>query len=149
MNAGSVADPGLDTAFLAAWTAPAQVRMQLSLRLASWGMSRITEDVALIASELVTNAVRHAGEGEVRVRFTREAHGVLLEVWDACDRRPVVRREPGTPSAERPLDAAGPDPGDDDGMGGRGLLIVERLAVECGVVPTDPRGKWVWARCAV
>ncbi|MEU8308805.1 ATP-binding protein [Actinomadura sp. NPDC048955] len=147
MSARAVADHGLDTAFLAAWTAPAQVRMQLSLRLASWGMAGITGDVALIASELVTNAVRHAGDGEIRVRFTREARGVLLEVWDACDRRPVCRRP--APSADAPPRTPAPDPGYDYGMGGRGLLIVEELAAQCGVVPTEPRGKWVWARVAL
>ncbi|MEV0668448.1 ATP-binding protein [Actinomadura luteofluorescens] len=149
MSARAVADHGLDTAFLAAWTAPAQVRMQLSLRLASWGMAAIAEDVELIASELVTNAVRHAGDGEIRVRFTREARGVLLEVWDACDRRPVRRRPPGSTAAEHPLEVAAPEPYHDDGMGGRGLLIVEELAAQCGVVPTGPRGKWVWARVAL
>lgn len=147
MTARAVADRGMDTAFLAAWTAPAQVRTRLSLRLASWGMAGIVEDVALIASELVTNAVLHAGEGEIRVRFTREADGVLLEVWDACDRRPVRRRAPRATAAGGPPEAAAPDP--DDGTGGRGLLIVEALAAQCGVVPTGPRGKWVWARIAV
>ncbi|GGQ16231.1 anti-sigma regulatory factor (Ser/Thr protein kinase) [Actinomadura coerulea] len=97
----------------------------------------------------VTNAVLHAGEGEIRVRFTREADGVLLEVWDACDRRPVRRPPPAATAAGGPPEAAAPGPGDDDGMGGRGLMIVDALAAQCGVVPTVPRGKWVWARIAV
>ncbi|MEU9843712.1 hypothetical protein AB0C69_31390 [Actinomadura sp. NPDC048032] len=49
----------------------------------------------------------------------------------------------------RPAADPAPDPGYDYGMGGRGLLIVEELAAQCGVVPTEPRGKWVWARIAL
>lgn len=39
-----------------------------------------------------------------------------------------------------------PDAGHEEGMGGRGLGIVEALAAKCGVKETLPVGKWVWAR---
>ncbi|MFA1546662.1 ATP-binding protein [Actinomadura chokoriensis] len=121
----------LELTFLAARTAPGQVRMQVELRLASWGLSALRDDVTLIASELVTNAVEYApSEREIRVRFTRERRGVLLEVWDSSDAMPMRRS-------------------DEEGIGGRGLPIVEALAAECGVHPTEPHGKWVWARCQV
>ncbi|MGW5415483.1 ATP-binding protein [Actinomadura geliboluensis] len=118
-----------DMEFLAARTAVGQVRTLVGLRLASWGLSGSCDDVKLIASELVTNAVVHPeGEGGlIRVRFRREACGVLLEVWDSSDSMPV-RKE------------------DAEGLGGRGLAIVEAVAAECGVWPTEPHGKWVWAR---
>lgn len=119
----------LDVEFLAAGTAPGQVRTLVGLRLASWGLSRLRDDVTVIASELVTNAVVHGPEGgPIRVRFTREARGVLLEVWDSADSMPMRK-------------------GDVEGLDGRGLPIVEALASECGVWPTEPQGKWVWARC--
>ncbi|MFB4304540.1 ATP-binding protein [Actinomadura sp. GTD37] len=131
---GCVSTAGaFDVEFLAARTAVGQVRTLVGLRLASWGLSRSCDDVKLIASELVTNAVVHPDEGEggqIRVRFTREACGVLLEVWDSSDSMPV-RKE----------DAEGP--------GGRGLAIVEAMASECGVWRTEPHGKWVWARYRV
>lgn len=41
------------------------------------------------------------------------------------------------------------EPGHVAGMGGRGLVIVQALASECGVTATRPSGKWVWARCAI
>ncbi|MEU8801127.1 ATP-binding protein [Spirillospora sp. NPDC048819] len=119
----------LDVGFLAARTAPGQVRTLVELRLASWGLAVLRDDVTLIASELVTNAVQHApSEREIRVRFTREARGVLLEVWDSCDGMPVRKH-------------------DTEGLSGRGLPIVEMLAAECGAYRTEPHGKWVWARC--
>lgn len=118
-----------DTEFLAARTAPGQVRTLVELRLASWGLAGLRDDVTLIASELVTNAIEHGpSDQRIRVRFTREAHGVLLEVWDFSDAMPVRKQ-------------------DAEGIGGRGLPIVETLASECGVHPTKPHGKWVWARC--
>lgn len=119
----------LELSFLAARTAPGQVRTHVELHLAEWGLSRLCDDLTVIASELVTNAVVHGPEGgQIRVRFTREARGVLLEVWDSSDSMPVRK-------------------GDPEGLGGRGLPVVETLAAECGVWPTEPQGKWVWARC--
>lgn len=118
----------LELSFLAARTAAGQVRTLVGLRLAAWGLSKFTDDMTLIASELVTNAIQHAPEeGEIRVRLSRETCGVLLEVWDSSDAMPVRRQE-------------------EEGLGGRGLPIVEALAAECGAYRTEPHGKWVWAR---
>ncbi|TDB83620.1 ATP-binding protein [Actinomadura sp. KC216] len=99
----------------------------VELRLASWGLAVLRDDATLVASELVTNAIRYASEREIRVRFAREGRGVLLEVWDPSDLMPVRKQ-------------------DAEGLCGRGLPIVEALAFGCGVCPTEPCGKWVWAR---
>ncbi|WP_207394257.1 ATP-binding protein, partial [Actinomadura formosensis] len=146
MGGGVSADAvgGLDVTFLAARTAPGQVRALVELRLAAWGLAGLRDEVTLIASELVTNAVRHTPEREIRVRFTREVRGVLLAVWDSCDALPV--RKPAS-SAASP-DAAALEAGHMEETGGRGLPIVEALASACGVSPTVPHGKWVWARVA-
>ncbi len=146
MGGGVSADAvgGLDVTFLAARTAPGQVRAQVELRLAAWGLAGLRDEVTLIASELVTNAVRHTPDRKIRVRFTREARGVLLAVWDSCDALPV--RKPAS-SAASP-DAAALEAGHMEETGGRGLPIVEALASACGVSPTVPHGKWVWARVA-
>lgn len=117
----------LDVRFLAARTAPAQVRTLVGLRLDAWGLAAVCDDAKLIASELVTNAVLHTSEQEIRARLTREARGVLLEVWDSSDVLPAPRE-------------------DVEGLGGRGLPLVAALASECGASRTAPYGKWVWAR---
>jgi CheY-like chemotaxis protein len=80
--------------------------------------------VTLLVSELVTNANIHAGGGaRVVVRLSRR--GVRVDVADDDPRLPA-RRVP-----------------DDTGPGGRGLLIVERVASRWGVDPA-PSGKSVW-----
>ncbi|MFC4053528.1 ATP-binding protein [Actinomadura syzygii] len=101
--------------------------MLVELRLDAWGLAVLRDDVKLIASELVTNAVLHTPEREIRARLTREACGVWLGVWDSSDVMPV-RRDDG------------------DGLGGRGLPLVAALASECGAFRALPYGKWVWAR---
>lgn len=120
--------------------------MLVELRLAAWELAGLRDDVTLIASELVTNAIRHTPERRVRVGFTREPRGVLLEVWDSSDAAPVRKQ---VASGIATPDAAALEAGHEEGMGGRGLPIVEALAFKCGVSPTRPHGKWVWARVLV
>lgn len=139
----------LDMTCLAAWTVAGQVRMSVECRLAVWGLSHLASDVALVAGELVANAVRSTPEREIRVRFAREDGAVLLGVWDGGEAMPVV-----APVKELALEDVVPDPqaldeGDDDGTGGWGLPIVQALSAECGVRRTAPAGKWVWARLNV
>lgn len=147
-SAGVVSAGTLDMTCLAALTVPGQVRALVELRLAEWGLAGVGDDVTLIASELVTNAVRCAPEREIRVRFTRELGAVLLAVWDSSDVRPVRKRVPGAADEHAAPDAEALNPGHDDGTGGHGLPIVEALSEKCGVTPTRPHGKWVWSRYA-
>ena len=135
---------GLDVRIPAAQTAPGQVRTLVESRLVSWGLVVLRDDVTLIASELVTNAIRHTSGPEIRVRFTREARGVLLEVWDSSDVPPIPKR-----TAENLAGDIAPDTEAlecEDGSGGRGLPIVGLLSSEYGVKATNPAGKWVWSR---
>ncbi|WP_165959212.1 ATP-binding protein [Actinomadura sp. KC345] len=135
--------------FRAVRTVPGQVRGLVTSRLAAWGVAGISDDVELIASELVTNAVEHAPGGEeIRVRLTREPDAVLLGVWDSSDVRPVRKLFLGSTGAEAAPDAAALDTGHDAFTRGRGLPIVEALSESWGVAPTAPHGKWVWAKCA-
>lgn len=78
-------------------------------------------DLALVASELVTNGVRHAGLGAGEVVRLR------LAVDDRCLRLEVADAGPGFAPARHP---AAPPPGTE---GGRGLMIVDRLADRWGV----------------
>jgi signal transduction histidine kinase/DNA-binding NarL/FixJ family response regulator len=87
----------------------------------------VIEDVVLLGSELVTNAIIH-GHPPVELRIRGTASQVILEVFDAATFYP--RRMRPLQSEEH----------------GRGLGIVEVLAREWGTRMTD-NGKAVW--CAV
>jgi anti-sigma regulatory factor (Ser/Thr protein kinase) len=91
----------------------------------------LLEDAQLLASELVTNSVRHARVGPggwIGLRARPTLRGARLEV---CD--------PGPGFAAPP-----PLPGSDDRFGGRGLPIVDMLADRWGAGRT-PGGRWeVW-----
>ncbi|MEV5931593.1 ATP-binding protein [Streptomyces sp. NPDC052079] len=87
-------------------------------------------DVQLCASELVTNVIQHLGEGvPVTIRVSRDDGGrTRLEVTDPDPRvLPVLHAA---------VDA--------DAESGRGLALVEALALRWGVVHSHPGGKTVW-----
>jgi anti-sigma regulatory factor (Ser/Thr protein kinase) len=135
----------VDISCLADRTVPGMVRTVVGLRLSEWGLERVAESVLLIVAELVTNAVRVAGEREIRIRCVREARGVLVAVWDSAEERPVTR--PAMRPGDFGPDARALDDGYDDGTGGWGLPLVRALASGCGVAEGET-GKWVWARVA-
>ncbi|MCZ4120998.1 ATP-binding protein [Streptomyces sp. H39-S7] len=81
--------------------------------------------VALVVSELVTNALRHAG-GTVGLTLVSGARQLRIIVSDGSPQWPVLR----TP---HPAEA-----------GGRGMHIVARLTRAWGV-EESPEGKHVWA----
>ncbi len=85
----------------------------------------VVEDVLLLVSELVTNAVVHAGSPAV-VRLDADLERIKVAVADKdADKRPSVREpDPTSPS-------------------GRGVLLVDRLAARWGVEP-QCSGKLVW-----
>jgi len=80
-----------------------------------------------MTSELVTNAVRY-GRGSIILTISATAHLLHVEVGD------------DNPSAPR----SGMAP-TDDGLGGRGLVIVAALSTDWGSRPApDGLGKSVW-----
>jgi anti-sigma regulatory factor (Ser/Thr protein kinase) len=96
---------------------------------AAWGLESIRDDLALVITELVANAVRHAGT-DIEICVQPIEGGVRLEVRDKST-RPL-----------RPRAALSSD------EGGRGLLLVDALATRYGV-QGEPDGKRVWAELAV
>ncbi|MEA2168227.1 MAG: hypothetical protein QOF76_1527, partial [Solirubrobacteraceae bacterium] len=85
------------------------------------------EDVKLLVSELVTNAVRHPNSGdriELEVALQRTNVRVVVSDPGRGFRKPSVKAPP------------------DDQPGGRGLLIVERLASRWGVSPGRTTRVW-------
>jgi anti-sigma regulatory factor (Ser/Thr protein kinase) len=144
-GAGATTVRVLDAAFSAVPAAVGEVRSEVKLLLAELGLSGISDDVVLIASELFTNATQYGSGREIRVRLTREPHAVVLAVWDSSDARPVRKRA----ASDAAPDAEALTAGHAAGTGGRGLPIVAAISEECGVTPTEPNGKWVWARYAI
>jgi len=110
----------------------AAVRAGLSADLAGHGLpAEVRNDAALVATELITNAIRHGRPlptDELVVEWSTEGEGVLIRVTDG-----------GGPSHPRLMNS-GPDD-----TSGRGLAIVNSLASSWGV-DLDPDRVTVWAK---
>ncbi|MFE0510003.1 SpoIIE family protein phosphatase [Streptomyces sp. NPDC058964] len=98
--------------------------------LQGWGFADIVDDAVVLTSELVTNAVVHAGT-HADVLCLRSEDGVRIEVADRY------------PEREVPLQGAAVNMGSPDREGGRGLQLCAALAGRWGVEYT-PTHKNVW-----
>jgi GAF domain-containing protein/anti-sigma regulatory factor (Ser/Thr protein kinase) len=98
-------------------------------RLRSWELTEMSDALQLVVSEIVTNALIHAGS-DVDVRLRAYPDHVRLEVRD-CDSNPPV-----------PSPVALTGEGNAEAEHGRGLLIVEALASTWSTHPNG-RGKTV------
>lgn len=105
--------------------APRVARELAARACATWELDSSAIPAEIIASELVTNAVRHAGT-VIDFRITRLDHQLRMSVHDR---------------AAEPARVQDPAESDDHG---RGLLIVESVATGWGNVAV-PDGKVVWA----
>ncbi|MGW3041981.1 ATP-binding protein [Kitasatospora sp. NPDC001159] len=85
----------------------------------------VVADAVLLVSELVGNALRHAGEPGALL-LVRCPGRVRIEVSDSSPRPPLPRRPHGP-----------------DGGGGFGLFLLDRIALRWGWRPLGP-GKTVW-----
>lgn len=128
-----VQDPDRQVAHRRLGTEPGAPRVARNLvgeHLLAWGVSgRVVDEVTLVTSELVTNAVLH-GTPPIELRLQRTDQEIVVEVRDASVAAPRRRR-------------AGPE---DDG--GRGLAIVEAVADRWGSRSISA-GKVVWAARAL
>ncbi|MFF0464405.1 SpoIIE family protein phosphatase [Streptomyces mexicanus] len=98
--------------------------------LQGWGFGDIVDDAVVLTSELVTNAVVHAGTA-ADVLCLRCDDGVRIEVSDRY------------PEREVPVQSAPVSMGSPDREGGRGLQLCAALAGRWGVEYT-PTHKTVW-----
>ncbi|MGW1983790.1 SpoIIE family protein phosphatase [Streptomyces collinus] len=98
--------------------------------LQGWGFADVVDDAVVLTSELVTNAVVHAGT-HAEVLCLRTEDGVRVEVSDRYPEREVPVQ--GSPAAM----------GSPDREGGRGLQLCAALAARWGVDYT-PTHKNVW-----
>jgi anti-sigma regulatory factor (Ser/Thr protein kinase) len=112
-------------------------RLLAAHQLTEWGRPRGTEahDTAvLVVAELAANAVLHG-----RVPGRDFALALSFEEGRGVVRTEVTDTHPALPARMAP----GPD---EDG--GRGLLLVDALAVDWGARDRLGPGKTVWAECA-
>ncbi len=103
--------------------------------LQGWGFADIVDDAVVLTSELVTNAVVHAGTS-ADVLCLRSDDGVRIEVADRY------------PEREIPLQGSAVNMGSPDREGGRGLQLCAALAGRWGVEYT-PTHKQVWFQIAL
>jgi anti-sigma regulatory factor (Ser/Thr protein kinase) len=90
----------------------------------------LLDDLSLLVTELVTNAVRHGGataDGAIQIEIQRRADCIRVDVVD-----------PGTD-----FDPPPPGSNGNSGGGGWGLVLVDRISARWGVDPV-PSGKCVW-----
>jgi hypothetical protein len=113
-------------------TSPAVARSLVQYACGSWRLDRMADRARLIVSELVSNAVVHAGT-ELDVTVVLRGDLLFLQVRDRSVRLP---RSPApgmvSPRAEH----------------GRGLHLVDSLATSWGS-SAGPHGKTVWATIRV
>ncbi len=109
-------------------TAARQARRFVVDTLEDWQLASVVERAELLVSELVSNAVRHAGSGS-RVELVEGPSFVRIEVADRGSGGAVVR----TPRF--------------DEIGGRGLLLVQAMADRWGA-SHNGREHVVWCEVA-
>lgn len=101
--------------------------------LLGWHLDAIVDEAMIIASELVTNAIRHgmaidsSAPGQVELSWQCQGDRVVCTVTDGSPRPPVLE------SADVTADS------------GRGLQIVQALAAAWGWMMLSSAQKAVWA----
>jgi anti-anti-sigma regulatory factor len=106
------------------------VRRVVAQACDAWGISRLTPLVELVATEVVTNAIEHAGTA-CDVTLALRGQYLQLAVRDGS---PFPPRRAGSDGIAAP--------------GGRGLVVVDGLTSGWGWTPLED-GKLVWALIAL
>jgi anti-sigma regulatory factor (Ser/Thr protein kinase) len=94
----------------------------------AWSSDNLLDDLLIVVSELVSNAVIHA-RTRLRLVIRYDGRRVLTEVFDGDPQLPVPTGQPGD-------------------VGGRGLFLVDRLSHRWGSEAVG-LGKRVWAELAM
>ncbi|MFF7216688.1 ATP-binding protein [Streptomyces sp. NPDC008238] len=113
--------------------APAQARRILAATLDAWDLGYLLDTAGIVLTELVSNAVRHAGGRRVGVTLSRRLTLVHMSVRDGSRTPPclvLTGRVPDTTGSTR------------------GLQVVSALTYRWGT-ELLPGGKRVWAEIAV
>jgi anti-anti-sigma factor len=128
IEAGTAGPPALVDQLLPIAGTARHARNMATEACTRWSLPELIGPAALVASELVTNAIEHAGT-MMTLRISRRPRYVHLAVKDGSVREPALTR---------PVEAV---------SGGRGLLLVDSVAVHWGWLPCRD-GKVVWAALA-
>ncbi|MGA5700011.1 SpoIIE family protein phosphatase [Peterkaempfera bronchialis] len=114
----------------------ADARRDLRRQLTAWGLPSLARDAELLAAELMSNAVLHAG-GDVELNARLDGDVLRVEVLDSSRHRPRLMPEGGGLDGED---------GVEDGrvpVSGRGVRLVDAYAERWGWEPLGDR-KAVW-----
>ncbi len=106
--------------------AATQARRHVRQKLVAWELDDLVDPVVLLTSEVVTNALLHAGT-VITVAVRREGTGVRVEVGDGSGVQPVQRRRSATATT------------------GRGVQLLESVSDGWGSTAVGV-GKLVWFR---
>ncbi len=106
--------------------AATQARRHVRQRLIAWQLDDLVDPVVLLTSEVVTNALLHAGT-VITVAVRRDGQGVRVEVGDGSGVQPVQRRRSTTATT------------------GRGVQLLESVSDGWGSTAVG-EGKLVWFR---
>jgi hypothetical protein len=107
--------------------APSVARGLVAAACSAWSLPSLLYPAKLVVSELVLNAVEHAGT-ETEVTISRRGTGIHIAVADLDPRLPDMPARPRAPTDQRHT----------------GLSAVRSVATIAGTMPT-PHGKVVWA----
>ena len=123
-----------ETTSLVAFTLPGtpysvqMARFYVRAALGYHDLGDYAEDVEMVTSELVSNAIAHASAQAINLELIRlEGFGEVVVVVTDSSPRPPVKLDPA-----------------EDAQHGRGLHVVEALSARWGWTPQDP-GKAVFA----
>ncbi|MEU6732780.1 ATP-binding protein [Streptomyces physcomitrii] len=114
---------GFDVSFPSLESRVADARRLAESYLRLWDLSPLVDEVVLVVSELVTNAVRYGNGRPVELRVYVSDGALVIEVRDGSP----------LPARLRLVD--------EEAESGRGLFLVAALAREWGV---SPDGKTTW-----
>ncbi|MEV7617452.1 SpoIIE family protein phosphatase [Streptomyces sp. NPDC089799] len=106
-----------------------RARAAAAAQVRAWGLDDLVFTTELVVSELVTNAIRHAAPGPVKLRLIRD-QTLICEVSDSGHTTPHMRTAAG------------------DDEGGRGLFLVAQTTQQWGTRYTAA-GKTIWAEQAL
>jgi anti-sigma regulatory factor (Ser/Thr protein kinase) len=115
----------VETQLPALTSSPIAARAFLRAALQTWQLDGFGEVTEVLATELVTNVVRHVG-APMTLRALRQPTSIRVEVDDPSDHLPVLQA---------------PELFDE---GGRGLFLIAALASQWGVEQRSDDGKTVW-----
>jgi anti-sigma regulatory factor (Ser/Thr protein kinase) len=140
--AGTVAAPlmSMTREVAASKAAAGLARSLVAAHLVKWSATQFTERAVSIMGELFINAARVSGPaGTVLIHLRLDREGLWIAVEDGSPDEPSKR---ATVGSVEDLDRS-----DTDEFGGWGLTIIETLADEFWVEPSQRAGhKWVCAR---